>query len=125
MIHSPLQTFPDSAAQAANQARQCPICLGILEASQQRRRCWQPIPAHKEDTWELQSAEDACRAQALMSDPVVGAAPPALIVFVPHSLITSVPSMHFSSLQRDRGTNPNFDQVMQEARTGTAQSPDR
>ena len=60
------------------------------------------------------------------SDPAVDTALLALGMFMPQcSLITDMPSVQFSGLQRDRGIIPDFYLVIQEARTSAAQSPDR
>ena len=73
------------------------------------------------DAWEPRAQ---CRPQwspaASSSDPAGRAVPLALLIFMLTHLINDLLSMLHSSLWRDRGINPNFYQVRQEASTTAA-----
>ena len=69
----------------------------------QHRRCLRALePRHR--SWQRPTVSSA--------DPAVRAAPSALLLFTPTSLITNLPSVLNSSLWRDRGITPDFYQVM-------------
>ena len=84
---------------------------------------FQSTPEKMAESLTAQSAQHSGNdwTTELTLNSAVGAALLTLIVFMlQQSLITDMPSLQTSSLWRDRGINPNFHQVMQEARTGTA-----
>ena len=123
-------------------AKWCPTCLGILEASQQRREdADSPFQSTKKVVMThlstrrrhlqaqsrrcLQSPDAQPGSAEPISDPAVRAATPALIMFMPpqHDHLHAIcAEQQPTERQRDQ---PDFYQVVQEARTGTAQSHDR